>query len=266
MNKNRNLLKIIAATSMSIFSLFCVFVSTFAWFISKRHAEADGSGFITTAGIKKIERIDIYQEVRDGETTISPTDYLYSSTSYCNYTHEGGWVSSSSSSLTSPIQLGTFSQEDNTHSVLIYITLNEELNSYTLDFKTTTSYDDSKVKQGNELSEESNPLSSFIDFKYVDLSSSLTTNSSSQYDLSSSINDNTSLSFVDTSSPSSQENYSTTKTINSSSSNTNYIAIVVEYNVSVVNYIFYTLNFSNDLLGSSETTIPFQCDWSIDLQ
>lgn len=265
MKKNTNSFKIVAATSMSIFSLFCVFISTFAWFYANRAVDTNGSGFTITDGIKKIKQIDVFQEVRNDNSTISPTDYLYSSTAYYSYTPDKGWFSSNSSDG-SMIQLGTFSQEDNTHSVLIYISLSEPINSYTLSFTTTTSYDNSRVKQGNFLNGDSNPLSSFIDFKYIDLNSQLTTNSSSQYDISSSINTNSSLSFVDSTSPSSKELYKTSTEINSKTSTTNYIALVVEYNVSVVNYIFYTLNFSNDLLGNSESTIPFNCDWSIDLQ
>lgn len=262
MKKRKNTLKIIASTSVTLFSLFTLFVSSFAWFMANRKADADGTGFVTTAGVNKIERIDVFQEVRTENTTVSPTDYLYSSIAYCSYTHASGW-----STTNGKIPLGTYSQEDNTHSVLIYITLTETLDSYQLKFKTTTSFDDSRVKAGedNQINGTSNPMSSFIDFRYLNLTSSLSS-SNSQYDLREHIATNDSLSFVSVSSPSSESDYKTSVGIDSVSSNTKYIAIVVEYNVSVVNYIFYTLNFSNNLLDKEDSNIPFACDWSIDLQ
>lgn len=269
MTKNRSKkLKLIAATSLSIFSLFVCFVSSFAWFSANRKADTDGNGFVTSAGVSKIKRIDIYPEVSDSETGVSEQDYLYSSSSYCSYTKETGWVSSSSSTLSSPIQLGVYSMEDQTHSVLVLFTLQETLTSYELDIKTTTSFDDSCVKAAentaaNQINETSNPLSSFIDFNYVNLSTALTA-SSSTYDLSTQIDSDKALSFVNRSDP--QNGYETTKTISTTSEDTNYIALIVEYNTTIVNYIFYTLNFENPILDDSTKKIPFTCDWSIDLK
>lgn len=269
MNKNtQRKMKLIASTSVTIFTLFVCFVSSFAWFAANRKADADGSGFITTAGVSKIKRIDIYPEVSDSETGISTTDYLYSSISYCSYTKETGWVSSSSSTLSSPIQLGVYSMDDPTHSVLVLFTLQETLTSYQMDITTTTTFDESSVKANgnaaaNKINETSNPLSSFIDFNYANLSSALEA-SDSTFDLSSNINSSNALSFVNSSDP--QTNYETKKTITNSSEQTNYIALIVEYNTTVVNYIFYTLNFSNTILGDENAKIPFTCDWSIDLK
>lgn len=246
MKKKNNSLKIIASTSMTIFSLLTCFVATFAWFTANRNANADGSGFVTSIEPSKIAKVEIFKET-------SATHYKYESTASAIY-ENGSW------NTAELLDLGTYSSLDRVHTSLIVISLTEEENySYTL--KTSTSYSSSLVSVSNnvpttKLQASDNPLSSIIRFSDVSYSESLDYSSSQPSDTNKK-------SFVNESGTSFPENSYSTSLDVSSSTSSNKIAIIVEYFPEALQYI-YSINLGNDVMNNE--TLSFKCDWSIEVK
>lgn len=246
MQKNKNLLKIIASTSVTLFSLCICFIATFAWFYANRAVDTTGNGFITSAEPSKISKVEIYSEDTSSTTV---THYKYSTTPTSTY-EDGEWSSTS-------FDLGTYSSLDRIHTSLIVITLTEEEN-YSYDINTSTDYSSSLVsfsnnQPKNKLQEKDNPLSSIIRF--------LNVNYLDSFDYSNTVStDENKLSFVNkegTTFP--EENYRETISVTSENSS-NKIAIIVEYYPDALQFI-YSINLGNDVLNNDVLT--FKCDWGI---
>ena len=73
--KKKSLLKIVAATSVVIFSLLTCFVGTYAWFQAKMNEQTRGDGFAINAG-SNIEILSAYAVRYDGNNGALATDVL----------------------------------------------------------------------------------------------------------------------------------------------------------------------------------------------
>lgn len=254
--KKNNSLKIIASTSVTLFSLLAFCVSAFAWFTANRNADADGDGFVTANEPSKIAKVEIFSESTGTGTSTSPIPYKYNTEASATF-ENGKWDN------TSLLNLGTYSNFDKIHTSLIVITLSEA-ETFTYSLKTDTEYTNSLVSYSNnkptkELEENGNPLSSVIRFSNVTYVNS---------------NDYTSLNLTDSTSKTSfvneatdgrsfpQDSYTQAIEVTSTTS-TNKIAIIVEYFPEALQFI-YSINLGNDALNNN--TLSFDCDWSIEVK
>ena len=168
MPKNINKLKIIAATSMTIFSLACVFVATIAWFSANRAVNGNGNGFeIGNEG-------GIIDSVKLHELNTNATGgYSFDENPSVTYTAKSGGFTKEPSDYTST-SIGTYdSLVDQVYAVLYVIQLKEEAvkdrNSVTLQITTSTEEKDNLFHTNdgtyaNLLNKEGNPMSSIVQF------------------------------------------------------------------------------------------------------
>jgi hypothetical protein len=140
MKINISKLKIIAATSITIFTLASLFVATSAWFTAKRTVEANGDGFIASQEESPIDTLEIHPEVS------SDTHFSYQETATSTYdVDKKTWSGDTSKDK---FQLGTYSSMSPVHSTLLLIKLKDDISTdetLSLTISTTTSYSDSLV-------------------------------------------------------------------------------------------------------------------------
>lgn len=244
MKKRKNTLKIIASTSVTLFSLFTLFVSSFAWFLAKRNADADGSGFITSTEPSKIEKVEIFKEV-------SKTNYIYNTTADATYENDA-WDTES------PLNFGVYSTIDQIHTSLIVITL-REAEAFEINILNPTEYASSLVCINNntptlKLEASGNPLSSVIRISNVEYLES--------HDYSNNL-PTEKYSFVNQENNVFPESQYKNSIDFSSEDETTKIALIVEYYPEAMQYI-YSINLGNKALNNA--TLSFKCDWSINLK
>lgn len=263
MPKNINKLKIIAATSMTIFSLACVFVATIAWFSANRAVSGNGNGFEIGNEEGIIESVSLH-ELKKSATSGAPKSYSFNREPVVTYTAKSGGFTKDPSNYTST-SIGTYdSLVDQVYAVLYVIQLKEEAvkdrGPVTLQITTSTEEKDNlfhKKDDGtydNLLQKEGNPMSSIVQFYSMSASKS-------------SIN----YSFGGTTSPTFKSFYSGTgyqQTISTSLSITGTslrtcLEVIVAYNKGNIESLL-DINETNETIWSLEyNTISFKQDWRI---
>ena len=158
--KKRNL-KIIAATMMTIFSLFVTFTGTFAWFLAKRTAEVDNSPSFEVVRVEtSIQSICFYPYL--GRTTADPEEsnqyYGFSPNPSCTIGVNNGEASITQG--TASFTLGQYSTSDPHHPLLMIVEVDG--NNAVIELETTSSY----ITTGT-LTQVNNNLSSVIQTSYV---------------------------------------------------------------------------------------------------
>lgn len=273
MKKRNSKLKTIAATSMSIFSLAAVFVSTIAWFTANRKVDSNGDGFIVTSYdglVKGVTAHKLLSITEEGK-------YIFNySSPDITYTVSSNGKISTTDSITS---IGKYdSMYNDIHfAVLFVITLDASIasnrnESVRIVPSTTTPYTDSLFGDA-KLKVSGNPMSSILQFSY-----------SSSYDLNTvgAIDDkgNTyeKMSF---STPTALQNfispggtsdtyktvlngYSIAKDIFTDTTKDYYAYVILEYSIENIEYI-YNLNLSSDVLTKVQSTVEYKQDWKISI-
>lgn len=259
MPKNINKLKIIAATSMTIFSLACVFVATIAWFSANRAVNGNGNGFEigNEGGIIDSVKLHKHEKIATG-------GYSFDETPSVTYTAKGGGFTKDPSDYTST-SIGTYdSLVDQVYAVLYVIQLKEEAvkdrSSVTLQITTSTEEKDNLFHTNdgtyaNLLNKEGNPMSSIVQFY-----STSVMKSSIQY------------SFIGTTEPSFKSFYSGTnyqQTISTElsvagTSPMTCLEVIVAYNKDNIEKLL-EINETNGKIWSLDynNTIGFKQDWRI---
>ncbi len=69
-------MKIVAATSVCIFSLFSVFAGTTAWFLSSQNSNHTANEMQITEGIRQFKKIELHRFVRSGTESETPVYYF----------------------------------------------------------------------------------------------------------------------------------------------------------------------------------------------
>lgn len=173
MPKNINKLKIIAATSMTIFSLACVFVATIAWFSANRAVNGNGNGFEIGNEDGIIENVKLHELDKSG-TGEAQKSYSFDEKPSVTYTAKSGGFTKEPSDYTST-SIGTYdSLVDQVYAVLYVIQLKEEAvkdrSSVTLQITTSTEEKDNLFHQKDDgtydrlLNKEGNPMSAIVQF------------------------------------------------------------------------------------------------------
>ena len=157
--KKQTTLKIVAATSMTIFSLFALFIGTFAWFSINNNTNVDGDGGMKVENhLKSFQRMEIYS----GEyVTKSGTDYYrFEPTPDATVTisYDGSAVGS--------FVMAEYTAFDRHHPIMFVLSFDNSLSSIDVTATTPTSYFVGDVAH-NGLSQfvgetSKRPLSSFV--------------------------------------------------------------------------------------------------------
>lgn len=260
MPRNINKLKIIAATSMTIFSLACVFVATIAWFSANRAVNGNGNGFEIGNEGGIIENVKLHEL-----NTNATGGFSFDENPSVTYTAKSGGFTKYPSDYTST-SIGTYdSLVDQVYAVLYVIQLKEEAvkdrNSVTLQITTSTEekdnlfHKDSNEKYDKLLQKNDNPMSSIVQFY-----STSVMKSSILY------------SFVGTTEPSFTSFYSGTnyqQTISTElrvagTSPMTCLEVIVAYNKSNIEKLL-EINETNEKIWGLDynNTIGFKQDWRI---
>lgn len=261
MPKNINKLKIIAATSMTIFSLACVFVATIAWFSANRAVNGNGNGFEIGNEGGIIESVKLHELEK-----IATGGYSFDENPSVTYTAKSGGFTKEPSDYTST-SIGTYdSLVDQVYAVLYVIQLKEEAvkdrSSVTLQITTSTEekdnlfHKDSNEKYDKLLQKNDNPMSSIVQFY-----STSVMKSSIQY----SFVGTTELSFTSFYSDEKgyQQTISTELSVAGTSSMT-CLEVIVAYNKDNIEKLL-EINETNEKIWSLDynNTIGFKQDWRI---
>ena len=259
MPKNINKLKIIAATSMTIFSLACVFVATIAWFSANRAVNGKGNGFEIGNEGGIIESVKLHKL-----NTNATGGYSFDENPSVTYTAKSGGFTKDPSDTTTSI--GTYdSLVDQVYAVLYVIQLKEEAvkdrSSVTLQITTSTEekdnlfHKDSNEKYDKLLQKNDNPMSSIVQFYFTSVMKSPI-----QY------------SFVGTTEHSFKSFYSGTnyqQTISTElsvagTSPMTCLEVIVAYNIDNIEKLL-EINETNEEIWSLDynNTIGFKQDWRI---
>lgn len=254
-------LKIIAMTSMSIFSLAVLFIATSAWFTAVRNVKTEGDGFVVTTEPNVIESVEIHPEVVTDSNTVYHS-YQEEATS----TYDVSTKTWSGDTSNNKFQLGTYSSMSPNHSSLIVLKLIDNASSnsnLSLKIKTNKTYSESLVgldsnnKPTTSIASSGNPLSSILRFSYFEYDEAIT-----DYDFTSLTFEKKSF-YTVSSGFITESDYSQTITLSDSNikSTTKYIAVVMEYYDEGIQYI-YSMNLGADVLNT-EGDITYTCDWGI---
>jgi len=292
--KKQSLLRIIAATSVSIFTLLSAFFGSYAWFVAMRasKSKADPFTLVTPSFVKEL---NIYKQDSNNASS-----YVFSQTPTATYTMSSeGKLQLSTTGLTevtsdknkerSVVDLGTYDPLYNKQNTLLFeftvdcaAIAKEERTSITLQCNTDTEKDNSLVALNpdgnvkntlrattNNQIPQSNTMSSVIEFHQVNRTS--TTN---RYDFSSDISSNTAQGFVslnasDSTTPTNYQKdfsftISTSTTKSFPTTGDAYISLILEYNVDVMEYVL-GLNTDLNMVGNEEQ-YSFWQDWTIQVK
>ena len=287
--KKQSLLRIIAATSVSIFTLFSTFFGTYAWYTAVRSRKSDADTFNVTYTNDFLDKIDVYS-LKDG---VNPTEgddkkitYTFSDTSVDEFVPGTGWTNKES-----PESYGTFDPLNISPTSLILITLKdltkvstETLNRFKLSLTTTTAYADfrflsysNKYRLGRK-----NKFSSVLTFSSLSLTSTeyttaTATSGSIVFSFKAASPSSTS-SFVEaipTSGTSFEStNYQTQFSILANSTSSNTVTTDTKY-IALFPSVFQRhhgiplhLNLNNSVLNEADVIkdgIKFTCDWGLSI-
>ena len=300
MNKGtkRKTLSLIAATSMTIFSLFVVFVGAFAWFSANAHTVTDGNS-VNVKVLGKFSKISYHQfSGTPTETNWSFNKTPYASIEYDWDTHKLGKPKDGSGNELSEFkfEMEQYDPMNQNKPVLVLVELRKDFDTSTegkvlINASTTTDgFMGAKVESEGvklpkynldgtapnlklktevveEVSVDYYPLSSVIDFKTKAFSQKEynTWNSGSTYDLTSG----------DTAAPHdhnfvSVDNNADISTFEKEScvfdsgveSTVKYIAVVVDYNPAAIEYIYSTYLGDESLEVNYDYILHYLCDWT----
>lgn len=259
MGKKLNL-KIIAMTSMAVFSLAAVFVSTAAWFTVMRQVKTGGDGFLASKIAPVVQKVEIYEKATASVQKDSEQNpYIYNSTPRLSYIYGSDQVRTEGSQ--DPIGIGTYSILEDTKSLLFLFYLDtsktEELKTSQLNVKTSTENDKSlyavdsathKVKRPLSTNRNENDLSSIVSFSsFTATDQSIMTKVNQTYvvDKAKIAKDNKDRTFVNSSSYTYSSSISLTDTDLSSVSK---IGVIVEYSTNLIEHL-YSINLGSEVMN-----------------
>lgn len=279
--KKLNKLKLFAATSMAIFTLFATFAGAYAWFASKMNSTGSSDNFEVHDISGKFNKLYIHEY---DETNSSKTTYKFFKTPIGTISKGTGPNRVGPYEGTRPAKFDLYSLVDRSHPLLfVYefvseVTVSSDENIViTTETQSTFIADGETDNQGKiieKIQASGNPLSSIVKYKSFSyaanadttitdstaISSFNTTSQEFEYAASSL----TSMTpFVNLTTVNDELVYTSfNKTATLFSGNTNdkikYVAIIFDYYEEALQYI-YNFYLGNTVLENE--TIGFKCDW-----
>lgn len=259
MGKKHSLnLKIIAMTSMAVFSLAAVFVSTAAWFTVMRQVKTGGDGFMASKITPVVTKVEIFEKATSSVQKDSEKNpYIYNSTPSLSYIYGSDPVRTEGSQV--PIGIGKYSILEETKSLLFLFYLDtsktEELKTSQLTVKTSTGNDNSlyaldsgKVKKplktdGNDLSS----IVSFSSFAFADKDTSVMNKVDQTY-----IVDKDSISDADKNQTFVDSSYHYSPSIPLTDPNLSFVSkigVIVEYSTNLIEHL-YSINLGSEVMNT----------------
>ena len=269
-------LKVLAATSVTIFTLLSVFTSTAAWFDSRRSLD-NGASQMEVQNIYNFKELNIYAPESVGGIAVGPSDvtYTFDSTPVSTYTR-----TNPASSL---VPLGgvddPYSTLDPFHPLLMVIEYESAItNALYINAKTDEKFicpadDDPYHAKSDTISgdEEEYPLSSVIHFSskcYAseeDLLDDQITAESWQYSRNT-VQGNgwQQQSFASVTGGGGFAFEQQIEVCRDLSRTTKFVTIMMEYDVEVVSAIsaYY---MGEAFISDAENSLPFFCDWTMEI-
>ncbi len=257
--RNNAQLKIIAATSMTIFSLAAVFIATTAWFTVSRKVDANGDAFEVTAYDGLVKKITAHKlsSSENGNRT-------YSEDAILTYMVDSKTGSVTRTGETTSMGLYDSLQSNRVFSFLYVITFDANVaknreNSIRIVPSTSTTEKNSLLNKNIESTD--NPMSSILTFSYGE-----STEKSSGFSMT--FDDETEHEEFLTTAPSYRQTLSGMSIDPSSIQNEDeyYAFVYVSYEISNIEYI-YALNLGSDVLNGIGSTnyITYRQDWKISI-
>lgn len=248
----RSPLKVLAATSVTIFSLLTVFTSTAAWFDSKKTFD-NGANQMEVADMEAFQSIALYETIHADEN-----NYYFGTTP----------VVTSNTSIPLGGTDDPFRADDPCHPLLMVIEY-EAPNSNALVFASTDSSficDTATEVSRNPLESASgNPLSSIVSFYcngYAAAIPTTTYNAQQVYGFSTSTLKNSWTNSAFATLLGSGIVFNGRPCLYSSGETTIVrVALIIEYNVDAINFIS-SYYMGNELLSED---ISFSCDWTLEV-
>lgn len=272
----RSPLKLVAATSVVIFSLLTVFTSTAAWFGSTRSLNNDADQ-MEIQNIYDFKELNIYAPLASGGITVGASDvtYAFNSTPVSTFTR--------TNQSTTEVPLGgignPYSTLDPYHPLLMVIEYESAItSSLYINAKTDEKFicpadDDPHHAKSESIdgSAEEYPLSSVIHFfskcyaSEEDLFDDQLISESWRYSRNTLRGgDWQQASFASVTEGGGFAYEQQIEICRSLSLDTVFVAIMMEYNVEVVSAIsaYY---MGEEFISSAETSLPFFCDWTMEI-
>ena len=259
MKKSNKQLRIIAATSMSIFSLAVVFVASFAWFTVARSVDTDGTGFIASVMNGIIESVEFH--------SMTETEYTYNETASLAFdidnSANGGIKYTTGDSSTS-VEIGTYSTYGTKKSLMVLFKLRQDSNEsdYNFSLKANTSITDfttSLLGSNGTIDAEDNSISNVVQF----YTTSFSTETDVSYDFSSSKDDiqSNSSKFV-TISNNTASLSSTSLSLFENTSKIHSIAVIISYNSDAMEML-YTKYLGSPVLSTGNNIYFKDIDFTL---
>lgn len=248
-NKKKNF-KIIAATSMTIFTLFTFFCASMAWFMAVKSVDNAGDGIVIKQASSVVNSIEIHT-LKDDNVA-----YVYNENASITYNVSNTSVTHDS---TSNIGIGSYSQLKPAQSILLIFNLNTNAENFKISLSATTTltlenslvYTVSGEAQNKVEVDKSYSLSTIIQFKPI-----FFTDDTVSYDL-------TSASFTGTYAfvtlTNSTASLTSSLTILNTTDSHSCFGLVMEYSTDIIEFI-YSLNLGNDVVESSSEENPIKFD------
>ena len=255
MGKKHSLnLKIIAMTSMAVFSLAAVFVSTAAWFTTMRQVKTGGDGFLASKISPVVKRVDIYEKAtKSVQKDSEPNPYIYKNTPSLSYIYNSSSVTTAGKEN---VDIGPYSILEEPKSLLFLFHLDhtrtEELQSCSLSVKTSTTDETSlyyqtpgtdSVKRPLDKVGFKNDLSSIVSFScFLDTENVLTENGS-EFEVNKDGIKRRDLTFVN----SMYKYTSSIELTDKDLTGINVIGIILEYRTNLIEHL-YSVNLGNPVI------------------
>lgn len=254
-------LKIIAMTSMAVFSLAAVFVSTAAWFTVMRQVKTDGGGFLASKLAPVVTKVEIFEKATTSVQKDSEKNpYIYKSAPSLSYFY--GSDQETIKGNTKTISIGTYSILEETKSLLFLFYLDtsktEELKTSQLTVRTSTGDEDSlhALDSGvlkNPLNSDRNQnalssivsFSSFTDPSVISISKEDSTYVVDKTKIAKASQDKT---FVDSSTYHYSSSIPLTDT-DTDLSSVSQIGVIVEYSTNLIERL-YSINLGNKVMNT----------------
>lgn len=258
MKKQNSRFKIIAATSMTIFSLAAVFVATTAWFTASRNVDGKGDGFEVVSYDGLVKSITGHEL----ESTLGNTR-TYKETPTLTYS-----IDSKTGSVImtgDKTSLGKYDAvlSQSVFSFLYVITFDAKVaktKSSNINIIPSTTTSEENSLQYQDIKSSDNPMSSIVTFSY---GTSETKNDGYSADFSNISHEE----FLEVSPFSYKMTLSGTsiESSNITSDDEYYGFVYVSYETSNIEHI-YSLNLGSEVLNSiSTTSITYKQDWKISI-
>ena len=253
----KKMLKIVAATSVTIFSLFAVFMGTYAWFTAKSASNAAADEFSIATKSTHFKKLWVYEP-----TAASASGYTFSSTEAGTVYFDSNGVlhKDFTASGVSSFEFEQYDMDNPYHPLMFRFELDQELtisDTERFSISAVTARDFWGVN-GETLSSTSNPLSWIMSAYAVGVN----TNSISYTYTRASLGTN--VHFVDFEADGTGDidyhAFHNSLTIYEPANGTtiNNVIVIMDYYVDAISYI-YNRNLGNEILDQER--VPFFIDW-----